>query len=154
MPRARRLDEEARTVDPFARWEHFPHEADVGVRGIGRTREEAFEQAALALTAVITDPVTVDAAETVTLACESDDDDLLLYDWLNALVYEMATRGLVFGRFRVEIDGHRLTASASGEPVRPEKHRPTVEVKGATVTELSVRRDADGRWRAQCVVDV
>lgn len=141
-------------MDPSARWEHFPHEADVGVRGIGRTRAEAFEQAALALMAVITDPATVDDAETVALACECADDELLLYDWLNALVYEMATRGLVFGRFRVEIDGHRLTASASGEPVCPEKHRPTVEVKGATVTELSVRREPDGRWRAQCVVDV
>lgn len=45
------------------RWEHFPHEADMGVRGIGASREAAFEQAALALTAVITDPTTVAAEE-------------------------------------------------------------------------------------------
>ena len=38
-------------------WEHFPHGADIGVRGIGATRSEAFEQAARALTAVIADPV-------------------------------------------------------------------------------------------------
>ena len=41
------------------RWEHFPHDADIGVRGIGASKEEAFEQAALALTAVLTDPRTV-----------------------------------------------------------------------------------------------
>jgi tRNA nucleotidyltransferase (CCA-adding enzyme) len=27
-------------------WEHFPHEADMGVRGIGPTKEAAFEGAA------------------------------------------------------------------------------------------------------------
>jgi len=36
------------------RWEHFPHEADIGVRGFGATPAEAFEQAALALTAAVT----------------------------------------------------------------------------------------------------
>jgi SHS2 domain-containing protein len=37
-------------------WEHFSHDADIGIRGIGATKEEAFEQVAIALTAVITDP--------------------------------------------------------------------------------------------------
>lgn len=43
-------------------WEHFPHDADIGVRGVGTSKEEAFEQAALALTAVITNPENVDNA--------------------------------------------------------------------------------------------
>ena len=42
-----------------AYWEHFPHGADVGVRGVAPTRAGAFEQAALALTAVVTDPAPV-----------------------------------------------------------------------------------------------
>ena len=37
-------------------WQHFPHDADMGVRGIGNSKEAAFEQAALALTALVTDP--------------------------------------------------------------------------------------------------
>ncbi|HKJ23114.1 MAG TPA: archease, partial [Gammaproteobacteria bacterium] len=37
-------------------WEHFPHDADVGIRGTGDTPEEAFAQAAVAMTAVVTDP--------------------------------------------------------------------------------------------------
>jgi SHS2 domain-containing protein len=41
-----------------------------------------------------------------------------------------------------------------GEPVDVERHRPAVEVKGATCTELAVERLADGSFRAQCVVDV
>ena len=49
-------------VAPEARWEHFPHDADIGVRGFGPTVVAAFEQAALALTAVITDPGHIDAS--------------------------------------------------------------------------------------------
>ncbi len=51
-------------------WEHFPHGADIGVRGFGATREEAFEQAALALTAVVTDPALVRPIARNEFACE------------------------------------------------------------------------------------
>ena len=136
------------------RWEHFPHQADIGVRGIGLSREEAFEQAALALTAVILDPPELAAAEVVEVTCEAPDDELLLVDWLNALVYQMATRRLLFGRFEVHIDGHRLHAKAWGEPINVARHQPAVEVKGATLTSLRVGQEAGGTWVAQCVVDV
>ena len=135
-------------------WEHFPHEADVGVRGRGATLAEAFEQAALAMTAAITDPSLVAAREAVEVACEAPDEELLLVDWLNALVYEMATRRLLFSRFEVRIDGARLAARAWGEPADAARHQPAVEVKGATYTALRVAREPDGGWLAQCVVDV
>ncbi len=76
------------------RWEHFSHEADLGVRGIGNTPAEAFEQAALALSAVITHPSKIAGSKVVEINCEALDNELLLVDWLNALVYEMATRNL------------------------------------------------------------
>jgi SHS2 domain-containing protein len=135
-------------------WEHFPHEADMGIRGIGPTREAAFEGAALALTAVITDPTEVISAQKVSITCQAPDDELLLVDWLNALVYEMATRKMLFGRFEVHFNDHSLQATAWGEPVEVARHRPAVEVKGATYTELSLKQDEQGRWVAQCVVDV
>lgn len=138
---------------PAPRWEHYPHEADMGVRGIGGTREQAFEQAALALMTVISQ-APVEPRVAVTIECEAPDDELLLVDWLNAIVYEIATRRLLFSRFTVHIDGHRLTATAWGEPLDIARHQPAVEVKGATYTGLRVAREPDGRWVAQCVVDV
>lgn len=138
----------------MSRWEHFPHEADIGVRGIGASREEAFEQAALALIAVITDPRNVRPDETVEIACEAPDDELLLVEWLNAVVYEIATRRMLWSRFSVRIEGHRLRATAWGEKTEVARHQPAVEVKGATYTNLAVKRDASGVWTAQCVVDV
>ena len=135
-------------------WEHFSHAADIGVRGFGNTPARAFEQAACALTAVISDLDSVQARHVVEIHCENPDPELLLVDWLNALVYEMAVRHMLFSRFQVRIDDQRLEASAWGENLDLSRHRPAVEIKGATFTELKLAQDADGRWTAQCVVDV
>ena len=137
-----------------AHWEHFSHEADMGVRGIGASVAQAFEQAALAMTAIIVDPATVKALEQVPIQCECADRELLLADWLNALVFEMVCRNMLFSRFEVAIDNGRLNGVAWGEPVDRARHQPTVEVKGATYTALHVEQQSDGSWLAQCVVDV
>ena len=137
-----------------ARWEHFAHDADVGVRGIGPTREAAFEQGALALMHAIGEVDRALPREMVEIACEAPDDALLFVDWLNALIFEVATRGVLFGRFEVQIDGTRLRAKAWGETIDPARHELAVEVKGATYTGLSVAQRAAGDWLAQCVVDV
>jgi len=136
------------------RWEHFDHGADIGVRGLGRTRAEAYEQAALALTAVITEPARVEPLETVEIRCQADDDEALLVAWLNAIVTEMAARRMLFGRFQVELEGLSLHGEASGEAVSVGRHEPAVEVKGATYTQLRVRPAPGGGWLAQTVVDV
>ena len=135
------------------RWELLPHGADMGVRGLGRSKAEAFEQAAVALTAVITEPTSVSAHERVEISCAAPDDELLLVEWLNALIYEMATRKMLFSRYEVRIDGNKLFGKAWGEPIDVERHQPAVEVKGATFTALKVSRDQDC-WIAQCIVDV
>jgi SHS2 domain-containing protein len=135
-------------------WEHFAHGSDIGVRGVGRTKAEAFEQAALALTAVLTDPMRVAARSEVGIACEAANSEALLVDWLNAVVYEMAVRGMIFGRFAVRLEGNSLHGSARGEEIDIARHEPAVEVKGATYTSLFVGRNGDGAWIAQCVVDV
>lgn len=137
-----------------AHWELFSHPADIGIRGYGPTREEAFAQAAVALTAVITDPQKVQPKEAVDIICREQDDELLFLSWLSSLLYEMGTRGMLFSRFEVEpIDGG-VRAKAWGEPVDVEKHEPAVEVKAATYAALKVEKDRDGSWLAQCIVDV
>jgi len=135
-------------------WEHFAHDADIGVRGRAATLAGAFEQAAIALTAVVTDPRRVAPTLRVDVRCAAPDAQILFVDWLNALIYEMATRRMLFGRFAVTIDANTLQAQAWGEPLDRIRHQPAVEVKGATFTALAVGKTADGAWEAQCVVDV
>ncbi len=143
-----------RTETEHKRWEHFEHMADLGVRGHGATIEEAFEQTALALSAAVSEPGSVRPTVPVGIHCEAPDRELLLVDWLNALVYEMATRDMLFARFEVRIDRWALEATAWGEPIDRARHRPAVEVKGATLTALAVSEATGGGWVAQCVVDV
>jgi tRNA nucleotidyltransferase (CCA-adding enzyme) len=138
----------------MAGWTHFPHEADVGIRGYGPTLDAAFEQAAVAMVAAITDIEKIIARECVPISCEAPQADLLLVEWLNAVLYEMATRHMIFGRFSVTIKNCKLSAMAWGEHLSLERHRPAAEVKGATYTALEVSRHCDGQWHAQCVVDV
>jgi SHS2 domain-containing protein len=136
------------------RFEHFSHDADVGVRGRGDTLAEALAGAARALTAVVTDPGAVREDTSITIRCDPGDPEDLLFDWLNAVVFEMATRRLLFARYEVTLEEGGLTARAFGEPVDVARHQPAVEVKGATWTGLRVAREADGSWVAECVVDV
>jgi len=134
-------------------WQHFSHDADIGVRGFGTTPAQAFEQAALALTAVVTRE-TVEASSPVEVRCDAPDLELLFVDWLNAIIYEMAVRRMLFARFEVRLEDTKLEAKMWGEPVNVARHAPACEPKGATYTALRVTREGDGFWSAACVVDV
>jgi tRNA nucleotidyltransferase (CCA-adding enzyme) len=140
-------------VTSTSSWAHFAHDADIGVVGVGPTKSEAFRQAALALTAVVTELSRVRPLQAVPVFCQAQSDELLLVEWLNALVYEMAVRVMLFADFTVEIDGGMLRATAYGEAVDVDRHEPAVEIKGATLTALQVA-EGPGGWRVQCVVDV
>ena len=135
-------------------WENFEHDADIGIRGIAATLEQAFEQAAVAMTAVVTDPLMVLDSKAVDIQCEATDTELLLVSWINELVYVMAVKGLLFNRYQVIINNGKLSATAYGEAVNRQKHHPAVEIKGATFTDLHVYQHTDGVWVAQCIVDV
>lgn len=142
-----------RDVPARANWSHFTHDADLGLRGRGATKAEAFEAIAMALTAAVTDIDSVTPTATARLQCSAPDDEILLVDWLNALVYEMAMKKMLFSRFDVSLDDGVLSASIAGEPVNRAKHQPAVEVKGATFTGLALEKRGD-EWIAECVVDV
>jgi len=134
--------------------ETLPHGADIGVRGVGPTMDAAFEQAALALASCITVPSDIRETAAIDIRCDAPSPDLLLFDWLNSLIYEMALRHMVFGRFTVRIEGSGLSGRAWGEAIDAARHAPAVEPKGATLTALKVEQQQGGAWLAQCVIDV
>ena len=134
-------------------WEHFAHDADIGVHGRGRTIEEAFEQAAMALTAIVTE-AEVTPETRIEVACRQPDVELLFIDWLDAVIYQMAVNRMLFGRFAVAITDTALTGAMWGEPVDVARHAPACEPKGATLTAVHVRRTPDRLWSAACVIDV
>lgn len=116
--------------------------------------EQAFEQAAVGLTAVITEPEKIEPVEKVDITCTADDNELLFVEWLNCLLYEMAVRRMLFSRFEVHIENGNVSAAAWGQKLDAARHEPVVEVKAATYSSLKVAQQQNGTWIAQCVVDV
>lgn len=135
------------------RWEHYQDGAGgIGVRGYGDTEADAFEQAALALTAAMADPAGIAQRERVVIHCEAPNPDLLLAAWLDAVGREMAETGMLFSRFEVWLDEMRLTAHAWGEPASPERHRVRLRLKHPRPNTERVARHGEG-WLAQAVMD-
>jgi SHS2 domain-containing protein len=131
---------------------YFGHDADIGIIGRGASVEEAFETAAAAMFSIMTDLAGVRAARSVKIEFEEADTELALVTWLNALLGAARENGMVFATFHLERDGAVWRGSAAGENWRDGLER-GVEVKGATLTMLSVKQ-AQAGWEARCVVDV
>jgi len=142
-------------IEPASKrgWQHFAHDADIGVRGWGPTPSAAFEEAARALTAAVTDAAVAERRQ-VEIECDAPNLELLFVEWLNAIIYEMAVRKMLFARFSARLDGTHLTGTLGGEAVDVVRHAPACEPKGATYTALSVAQDPRGIWSAGCIVDV
>ena len=133
----------------------FAHGADIGIRGRAETRDRAFAEAACALTAVVTDLESVAATAAVEVRCEAPDDELLLVEWLNALIYEMAIRKMLFGRFEVRITGHAARGDGVGRARRGRAPSSGGRAERRDHDRrCGSRREPDGTWLAQTVVDV
>ena len=132
--------------------EYFEHGADIGIVGRGASIEQAFEGAAASMFAIMVDTVAVQPRQRLEVEFDEDDVELALVRWLNALLAAAREHGLVLCQFELRRAGDHWRGVGRGEPWR-EAHARGTEVKGATLTALSVRRDEQG-WQARCVVDV
>jgi len=131
---------------------YFPHGADIGVVGCGSTVEEAFVHAAEAMFAIMCDFTPVRLSVPLEVSFIEDDLELALTTWLNLLLSEAHVEGVAPSKFDLRREGDVWSGRAWGEPWN-DNLQPGVEVKGATLTGLSVRHDGE-RWEARCVVDV
>ncbi len=131
---------------------YFEHGADIGVIGRGATMEDAFVGAARAMFAIMAAPGEVRETVSVEIRFEEADAEFALVAWLNRLLAEARLHGAVFSRFELARDGAHYRGRAFGCMWNPAIARGT-EVKGATLTALSVKQDENG-WEARCIVDV
>ena len=131
---------------------YFEHGADIGIIGRGATPEEALVSAAHAMFAIQTELDSIRCREEIGVEFEEGDAEFALVRWLNALLGASRERGMAFAEFGLAREGDRWHGWARGERWREGLAHGT-EVKGATLTMLSVAQDAAG-WEARCVVDV
>lgn len=135
-------------------YEILDHTADLGLRVRAPSREQLFADAAAGLMAIIADdPGRIRPARSETFEITGDDPALLLFDWLNELLYAFETRRMLFACFRVTFAATGLRAVAEGEPYDPARHRLGHEVKAITYHGLEASETAAG-WEATVIVDI
>jgi SHS2 domain-containing protein len=134
--------------------ETFEHTADLGLRIRADTPEQLFVEAAQALFGVIVeDLAAVRPVAELRIALQGDALDLLLFDWLNELLYHFDAEHLLLGNFEVRLSGTQLDATAWGETLDPSRHSLEHEVKAITYHGLRVERE-NGQWLAEVIVDI
>lgn len=141
--------QEAAQPDHYA---YFEHDADIGVIGRGASVTQALESAAAATFAIMADPALLRETLEIEVSFDEDDIEFALVKWLNALIGAARENSAVFRRFALTRQATQWRGRAWGERWREEIER-GVEVKGATLTMLSVKA-TDAAWEARCVVDV
>ncbi len=135
------------------KYRFLEHTADAMVDAYGKTKEEAYANAGLALTSLMTDPKLVEPRITHKIKVKAEDDESLLYEFLNEILYLFETKGLVFSKYKTKIKGYELKCTASGEKFNPGKHEPENEVKAITYHQMSVKKKGD-KWVARVVFDL
>lgn len=118
------------------KFEFFDVTADVGIHAYGKTLEESFENAALAMFEVMTDTSRINPSTRKYIEIESEDTSALLYDWLSELIFLHDSENLIFSRFEIHIsksgDTYLLNGSVQGEAFNPHKHESREDVKAVT----------------------
>jgi len=135
-------------------WEHFDVEADVGVRGWGATRGDAFAQATLGVFALLVPPDEVQALERREVRAQAESPETLLVAWIDECLYVHEIEGFVARSVEMTVCTDTLAHGVlHGEPLDPERHRLGTVVKGATYHQVTVGV-RDGTHEARIIVDV
>jgi SHS2 domain-containing protein len=132
--------------------------ADIAFRVHGKDPVELFTAGAQALVSVmIKNSETILKKSEVNFTCKAADLDLLYYDFLSEFIYYKDSEKLLLLPERLEItrsgDGYHLSCTARGEVIDRSRHIFTIDIKAATMHNLSVTRDDPG-YTATIVVDV
>lgn len=135
-------------------FEVFEHTADLGLRVRAADRAGLYAEAARAFFSVIVaNPDAIRSVQQKTYTIPGDAEDLLLFDWLNELLYTFETEHLLLAEFHVEFSRDGMQATCQGEPVDRERHELDHEIKAITYHRLRVENGDDG-WLAEVIVDI
>lgn len=132
--------------------------ADVAFEAWGETQEELFiSSAAALLRTMAAAPEQVARGQELTIRLEHQELDLLLWSFLQELIFYKDARRLLLHADRVRIEERdglfRLEATLRGEQINADRHRLQVDVKAVTLHRFQVAF-RDNLWKAVVVLDV
>ncbi|MDR2203660.1 MAG: archease [Nitrososphaerota archaeon] len=141
------------------KFEFLEHTADVYIRSFGVSMQEAFENAALAMFETITKTSQVSQKEEEIITVEAEDYYALLYNWLETLLVNSETKGMLYSKFQITdwvetADLFKITAHVWGEKFRPDKHTQKVAVKAVTYHLMIVMCEKEGNVVLEFILDI
>lgn len=127
-------------------FEFLPHTADVKFRAYGQTLEEAFANAALATTAVMTED-TIKANKEKKVSITATTKEALLYDFLEKLVYFVDTEGFLVGQVKTltiakKGNAYRLYAVLLGDSA--DTYDVSMHIKAVTYSDMFIKEQKTG----------
>ena len=135
-------------MDKTGKFEFLEHTADVYIAAHGKTLEEGFENAALAMFEVMTDTEKVSSDIADSVEVEAEDEYALLYSWLETLIVNLETKNMLYSNFKISsldetLEGFRIKATVWGEKFNAEKHTQKVAVKAVTYHRMEIIKEID-----------
>jgi len=135
-------------MDRTGKFEFLEHTADVYIAAYGKTLEEAFENAALAMFEVMTDTEKVSGDVEESVEVEAEDEYALLYSWLEALLVKFEIKNMLYSKFKISSlqetsEGFKIKAAVWGEKFNAEKHTQKVAVKAVTYHRMEIIKEID-----------
>jgi SHS2 domain-containing protein len=145
-------------MDKTGKFEFLEHTADVYIAAHGKTLEDAFENAALAMFEVMTDTEKVSPDVEDSVEVEAEDEYALLYSWLEALLVKFDTKNMLYSKFKISsmeenAEGFRIKAAIWGEQFNAEKHTQKVGVKAVTYHRMEIIKDIEN-VRLEFILDI
>ncbi|MBU4377140.1 MAG: archease [Candidatus Omnitrophica bacterium] len=136
------------------RFEITDHTADIAIKVYGNTLKELFENAALGMFTIIADLEGIKSSAEIEVKLEAPDEEELLIEWLEELLYNFYTKNIIFSEFNIgELTGKNLTAKVKGRFIGENRNRLKAEIKAATRHELKIIKNGE-RYEAQVIFDV
>ena len=140
-------------------FEFLEHTADIYAVAYGRTLEEAFENAALAMFESMTETRSVEPKISDIINVEADDKYSLLYSWLESLLIKFEVEEKIYSKFIVQKirqspRGYVLKAKVSGEVYNSAKHPSKIGIKAVTYHQMEIIKEKDGHFSVKFILDI
>ena len=132
--------------------------ADIAFEATGRDLPELFIADADATMNVMIDNLdAIEPRETRHIELSNDKIDMLLFDFLQELIYFKDAERLLLrvrdARIEERDEKYFLTAEAAGEPLDAARHHQRADVKAVTLHNFSVEKK-DDYWKATVLLDI
>lgn len=132
--------------------------ADVAYEAKGKSLEDLFESAGLALTnTMVKDLESVKQTITKKFKLEFETEEMLLFNFLQELIFLKDAKLLLFSKYKLKIlkskKGFLLEAELKGEELNMKKHELLVDVKAVSFHMFKLQKLKSG-WKAEIILDV